>query len=206
MHERRWIDVEPSEQNLASYNLSKKVISLLRHNQTVQREVDGAIQFYRIKFHLRNHSSQVQHWSDVRWKSCLAAGGDSKRRYQYCSDNSGRTFYLRTLQGHFGHNFIDSTFQDNVVIGSGIFHHILHIGCAFNLHSIVNIRLTSGGQDLKRRQTVFFLPIDPRDKNHQDPEYIDSLCHVERNTCTVHGKSIKTRYSGLTLILRLKRD
>ena len=38
MHETRWIDIEPSEQNLASYDLSKKVISLLRHNQTVQRE------------------------------------------------------------------------------------------------------------------------------------------------------------------------
>ena len=50
MHERRWIDIEPSEQTLAAYDLSKKVISLLRHNQTVQREEDGAIQFYRIKF------------------------------------------------------------------------------------------------------------------------------------------------------------
>ena len=38
MHERRWIDIEPSEQALAAYDLSKKVISLLRHNQTVQRE------------------------------------------------------------------------------------------------------------------------------------------------------------------------
>ena len=38
MHERRWIDIEPSEQTLAAYDLSKKVISLLRHNQTVQRE------------------------------------------------------------------------------------------------------------------------------------------------------------------------
>ena len=37
-HERKWIDIEPSEQNLASHDLSKKVISLLRHNQTVQRE------------------------------------------------------------------------------------------------------------------------------------------------------------------------
>ena len=60
MHKRRWIDIEPSEQNLASYDLSKKVISLLRHNQTVQREKDGAIEFYRIKFYLRSHSSQVQ--------------------------------------------------------------------------------------------------------------------------------------------------
>ena len=47
MHERRWIDIEPSEQNLASYDLSKKVINLLRHNQTVQREEDGAIEFYK---------------------------------------------------------------------------------------------------------------------------------------------------------------
>ena len=47
IHERRWIDVEPSKQNLASYDLSKKVINLLRHNQTVQREDDGAVQFWR---------------------------------------------------------------------------------------------------------------------------------------------------------------
>ena len=173
MHERRWIDIDPSEQTLAAFDLSKKVISLLRHNQTVQREEDGAIQFYRIKFHLRNHSSQVQHWSDDRWKSCLAAGGGSKRRYQYCSDNSGRVLYLRALQGHSGNNLIDPTLQDNVVIGSGIFHYIYHIGCAFNLHSIINNGLIPGGQDLSRRQTVFFLPIDPRDKGHKDLEYID---------------------------------
>ena len=147
MHERRWIDIEPSEQTLAAYDLSKKVISLLRHNQTIQRVDDGAIQFYRIKFHHRNHSSQVHHWSDDRWKSCFAARRGSKRRYQYCSDNSGRILYLRALQGHFGNNVIDPTFQDNVVIGSGIFHHIHHIGCAFNLHSVINNGLIPGGQD-----------------------------------------------------------
>ena len=43
-HERRWIYIEPSEQNLASYDHSKKVISLLRHNQTVQRGQDAAIE------------------------------------------------------------------------------------------------------------------------------------------------------------------
>ena len=59
MHERRWIDIEPSEQTLAAYDLSKKVISLLRHNQTVQREKDGAIEFYRIKFYLRFTSTAL---------------------------------------------------------------------------------------------------------------------------------------------------
>ena len=185
MHERRWTDIEPSEPTLAAYDLSKKVISLLRHNQTVQREDDGANEFWRIKFHLRNHSSQVQHWSDDRWKSCLAAGGGSKRRYQYCSDNSGRILYLRALQGHSGNNLIDTTLQDNVVIGSGIFHYIYHIGCAFNLHSIINNGLIPGSQDLSRRQTVIFLPIDPRDKNHKDPEYIDFS--VPRRARYVHS-------------------
>ena len=30
-----------------------------------------------------------------------------------------------------------------------------------------------GGQNSSKRQTVFFLPIDPRDKGHQDPAHID---------------------------------
>ena len=90
--------------------------------------------------------------------------------------------------------------------GTGIFHYIYHIGCAFNLHSIINSGLIPGGQDLSRRQTVFFLPIDPRDKDHEDLNILTSLYHVERNTCTVLGRNIKTRYSRLILIFRFKRD
>ena len=58
MNERKWIDIEPAEPSLSAYEVSKKVINLLRHNQTVQREDDGAVQFWRIKFHLRNQFSQ----------------------------------------------------------------------------------------------------------------------------------------------------
>ena len=173
IQERRWIDIEPSEQNLASYDLSKKVINLLRHNQTLQREEDGAIEFYKIKFYLRNHHSQIQVWSDDRWKACLAAGGGSKRRYQYCSDNLGTIIYLRALQGHSGSNLIDPTLQDNVLIGPGIFPYIYHVGSTFNLYSIVSNGLVPGVQILSRRQTVFFLLVDPRNESHRDPEYID---------------------------------
>ena len=87
IHERRWIDIEP-KQNLASYDISKKVINLLRHNQTLHREKDGAIEFYRIKFYLRDHHSQIHNWLDDRWKACLAAGDGSKRSYLLCSSNS----------------------------------------------------------------------------------------------------------------------
>ena len=125
--ERVWIDIEPSKQDLESYNLSKKVINLLRHNQKLHREEDGKIQLHKIKFHLRDHHPQKQNWSDDRWMACLAAGGGPKRRYQYCSVYFGSVIYLRALQGHSGSNLIDPTLQDNVLIGPGIFPHIYHV-------------------------------------------------------------------------------
>ena len=150
MNERKWIDIEPGESSLSAYEISKKVIHLLRHNQTVQREEDGAIQFWRLKNFLQNQFPQIPFWSDDRKKSCLAVGVGPKRRYQHCFDISGTIFYLRALQGHSGRSLIDPSLQDNVVIGTGIFHYIYHVGCAFNLHSIINNGLTPGGQDSSR--------------------------------------------------------
>ena len=182
LSERIWIDIEPSKQDLESYNLSKKVANLLRHNQKLHREEDGAIQFYKIKFLLRDHHPQIQNWSDDRWIACLAASGGSKRRYQYCSDYLGSIIYLRALQGHSGSNLIDPTLQDNVLIGPGKFPYIYHVGSNFNLHSIISNGLIPGGQNLSRRQCVFFLPVDPRKEDHKDPEYIDhSAPRLARN-------------------------
>ena len=161
LSERVWIDIEPSKQDLESYNLSKQVINLLRHNQKLHREEDGAIQYNKIKFHLRDHHLPIQNWSDDRWIACLAAGGGSKRRYQYCSDYLGSIIDLRALQGHSGGNLIDLTLQDNVLIGPGIFPYIYHVGSNFNLYSIISNGLIPGGH-LSRRQSVFFLPVDPR--------------------------------------------
>ena len=95
----------------------------------------------------------------------MAAGGGAKRRNQYCTDDSGIIVYLRALQGHSGRNLIDPSLQDNVVIQNGFFQHIYHIGCAFNLHSIINNGLIPGGQNSSKRQTVFFLLIDPKTKS-----------------------------------------
>ena len=60
-----------------------------------------------------------------------------------------------------------------MLIGPGIFPYIYHVGSTFNLHSIVRNGLVPGGQNLSRRQTVFFLLVDPRNEDHKDPEYID---------------------------------
>ena len=74
---------------------------------------------------------QTTYWSDDCWKTCLAAGGGAKRRYQHCTDISGTILYLRALQGHSGRNLIDPLLQDIVIIQCGFFQHIYHIGCAF---------------------------------------------------------------------------
>ena len=115
----------------------------------------------------------------------MAAGGGVKKRFQYCTDASGTIVCFRALQGHSGRNLIDPSLQDNVVIQRGFFPHIYHIGCAFNLHSIINSGLILGGQNSSKRQTVFFLLIDPRDKSHKDPEKID--LNVPRRAQYLHS-------------------
>ena len=76
---RNWIDIEPGKYSLSEYEVSKKVIYLLRHSQQVHREEDGAVHFWRMKENLQNQFPQSIHWSDDRWKACLAAGGRSKK-------------------------------------------------------------------------------------------------------------------------------
>ena len=108
-----------------------------------------------------------RHWSDEKWKSIKARGGGNKNIFQYCTDSSGEFLYLRALQGHSGRNLIDPSFQDNVLIPDGFFKYTYHVGCAINLHSIINSGLIPGGQNLSKRATVFFTPVDPMDKEHK---------------------------------------
>ena len=86
-------------------------------------------------------------------EACLAAGGGGvKRKFQYCVDDSGAIVYFRALQGHSGRNLIDPSSQDNVVIPSNFFQYIYNVGCAFNLHSIINSGLIHEGQNSSKRQ------------------------------------------------------
>ena len=63
--------------------------------------------------------------------------------------------------------------QDHVLISPGIFPEIYHVGSTFNISSILNNGLIPGGQNLSRRQTVFFLHVDPRNESHRDLEFFD---------------------------------
>ena len=81
-HGHKGIGLILNQENILplSTKFPKKVKHLLRHSQKVHREEDGAVHFWRIKEHLQNPFPQSIHWSDDRWKACLAAGGGAKRR------------------------------------------------------------------------------------------------------------------------------
>ena len=158
--ERTWTDVEPAEYSISHYEVSKKLIRLFRHG-SLPRYDNRAIEFWRIKHYLQDDFVFCHHWSDNKWKKSMARGGGNKKR---CTDSSGAILYLRALQGHSGRSLVEPTLQDNVVIAHGFFQYTYHVGCAVNLHSIINSGLTPGGQNLSKRQTVFFLLVDPMDK------------------------------------------
>ena len=124
--ERTWTDVEPGECSISDYEVSKKLIRLLRHG-SLPREDDGAIEFWRLKDTLQKHFLYCHHWSDEKWKKSMARGGGNKKIYQYCTDSSGAILYLRALQGHSGRNLIDPSLQDNVLIPSGFLR--VHLSC-----------------------------------------------------------------------------
>ena len=133
----------------------------------------------------RNISCNRPHWSDSKWKKSMAGEEDETRKHnQYCIDSSGTIVSFRVLQGHSGRNLIDLSKQDNVVVPSKFFQHTYHIGCAFNLHSIINSGLIPGGQNSSKRQTVFFLLVDPMD-SHKDPKVID--LNVPRHAQYLHN-------------------
>ena len=182
----------------SAYPVSKQLSTLLRHGD-LQREEDGAIEFWRLKVRLRYEFENSHHWSDEKWESSMAGGGGKKKRFLYCSDFSGTILHLRALQGHSGGNLIDPSLKDNVIIPDGFFKYIYHVGCAINLHSIINSGLIPGRQILSNRQTVFFLPVDPMDKEHKDRSTWNH--RVLHNTCTKYGRNIRIRCIGSTSTL-----
>ena len=125
----------------------------------------------------------------------MAQGGGNKKRFQHSTDPSGQEIlYLRALQGHSGRSLIDPSLQDNVLIPDDFFEYIYHVGCAINSHSIINSGLMPGGQILSNRQTVFFLLVDPMNKERKDPETVDlkapRLARYKRKTWKKHQNTV----------------
>ena len=84
----------------------------------------------------------------ARWQDAEA----TRTYFQYCTDSSRQEIlFLRALQCHSGRNLIDPSLQDNVLILNNFFEYTCHIGCAINLHSIIDSGLIPGGQKFEQK-------------------------------------------------------
>ena len=61
--QRAWIDMEPGPFDKSCFEVSKKMIRLLRHDPSVLREEDGAVEFRILAQMFRSEFTPSQYWS-----------------------------------------------------------------------------------------------------------------------------------------------
>ena len=81
--------------------MSKFIIRLLRDDESVHREEDGAVRFDHLAELFKSRFAANSHWSIQAWISFLAEGGGQKKRFQYClnphSSENPRTFRVSLI-------------------------------------------------------------------------------------------------------------
>ena len=125
----------------------KRMIRLLRHDSSVPREEDGAVEFSIVARMFRSELASSSNWSIRTWLNYLQRGGGLEKRFRYCVDPShaDTILYLRAIQGHSGGKHINPALQDNVLFPSDFAEHISHV-----THSITQYGLIPGGKDVKK--------------------------------------------------------
>ena len=137
--ERKWIDVEPGTFDHQCLEVSKLMIRLLPHDDSVNREDDGAVKLQELTTIFRSSIDSCSYWSIRTWPSFLRRGGGPKKIFQYCVDPKlpDKFLYLRAIQGHSGGTQVDPTLQDDVLLPDDFVEHIHHVGSSYDLHSII---------------------------------------------------------------------
>ena len=145
LRERKWMDVNPGSYDHECYVISKAMTRLLRHDQNILRETDGAIKYediFEFSKKKRKNFEGASQWSLNDWISILAKGGGANKRFQYClNPNSSRHIsYFRAIQGHSERIATDPEgiatdpeLQDNVLLPKG-FTEYIHVGNVSELH------------------------------------------------------------------------
>ena len=79
-NQREWSDVETGPFDRSCFDVSKKVIRLLRrHDSSVPREEDGAVEFRILAQMFRSEFASSSYWSIRAWLICLQRGGRPKK-------------------------------------------------------------------------------------------------------------------------------
>ena len=70
--ERKWIDIKPAKFSQSCFDVSKFMIRLLRHDDTVHREDDGAVRFDDLAELFKSRFAGTSYWSIQAWISFVA--------------------------------------------------------------------------------------------------------------------------------------
>ena len=73
--ERKWIDINPGTYSQGCFEVSKFVIRLLRHDESVPREDDGAVRFDDLAEKIKAQFNGTSQWTTNDWIIFLAKGG-----------------------------------------------------------------------------------------------------------------------------------
>ena len=84
VREREWIDINLERFRQYCFTASKFMIRLLRHDDTVHRQDDGAARFDDLAELFKSRFAGTSYWPIQAWISFLAKGGGQKKRFQYC--------------------------------------------------------------------------------------------------------------------------
>ena len=154
--------IEAQKYSLSDYPVSKKLINLLRHGSP-PREDDGAIEF---------------------WSSVIIGPTNSGRAAWQKEEETTKDFSIvLSLQEKFFASELFKVIQDAISLirhcrtmswfRTNYTRTFITLDVRSILHSIINSGLIPGGQNLSKRQTVFFCLWIPWTKNTRIPDKID---------------------------------
>ena len=78
-HQRWWIDVEPGSYDKSCFEVSQKMIRLLRHDPSELREEDGAVEVRILAAMFHSKFTSSPYWSIQTWLILLQRGGGAKK-------------------------------------------------------------------------------------------------------------------------------
>ena len=198
--ERRWVDIETQRSHdQKCFEVSKAITRLLRHDQTVPRGSEGAIQYSDIIEECRKKFDGASQWPLEDWISTLAKGREAKKRFQYCvNPNSSNQFlYFRAIQGHSGKAAVDPAWQRQCTVTERI--HRVHLPRRerewVEFHN--KKRTNSRRKSLNRgRQAVFFTTVNPMDDEYGMGETPCDLPKQGSRFTRILGNAFKIKYFG----------
>ena len=98
--------------------MSKFMIRLWRHDDTVHRDDDGVVRFDDLAEKFKAKFAGTSQRSIEALITFLAKGGGPKKRFQYCLDPNyfKHSLCFRAIQGHSGGTLVDPKLQNNVLL------------------------------------------------------------------------------------------